>query len=80
MAVQNQYHIPHIDDLLYQIKGANYFNNIDLNYDCQQVPTEQADVWNTTFKYREGIFEWLVMPFGLTNAPKIFMHMMDDIL
>jgi hypothetical protein len=47
--------------------------------DYYQVSIESTDVWNTTFKYKEGLFEWSVMPFGLNDAPLTLMKMMDDI-
>jgi hypothetical protein len=69
-----------MDDLLNQIMGAKYFSKNDLKSGYYQVSIEQTNVWNTAFKSKEGLFEWLVMPFSLTNAPTTFMRMMDDIL
>jgi len=77
--VCNRYLIPWIDDLLDQLKGAKYFNNIDVKYSYHQVPIEPSDLWKTILKPNKDLFEWLVMPFGLTNAPATFMRLMDDI-
>jgi hypothetical protein len=78
--VRNQYPIPRIDELPNQLKGENFFSNIDLNYGYHQVPIEQTDVRKKTFKSKKGIFKWLVMPFVLTNPPSTFMRLMDNVL
>eukprot|EP00253_Pinus_taeda_P009630 PITA_09630 len=46
-----------MDDLLDQLKGAKYFSKIDLKLGYHQVPIESSDVWKTTFKAKEGLFE-----------------------
>jgi hypothetical protein len=50
MTVRNRYPILRIDDLLDQIKGENFFNEIELKSGYHQVPIELTDVWKTTFK------------------------------
>ena len=80
ITVQNRYMIPRIDELLDQLKGVKYFSKINLKSGYHQVPIEPSDVWKTTFKSKEVLFEWLVMPLKLMNALATFMRLMDNIL
>ena len=80
ITIRNRYPIPWIDDLLDQLKGAKYFSKIDLKSRYHQVPIVPSNVWKTSFKSKEDLFEWLVMPFRLMNSTTSFMRLMDDIL
>jgi hypothetical protein len=80
ITVRNQNPIPKIYDLLEQLKGENLFSKIDLKSSYHQVPIKPTNVWKTSFKSKECLFEWLVMPFVLTNSQTTFMRLMDDVL
>ena len=77
---RNWYLIHRINDLLDKLKGEKYFSNIDLKSAYHKVPKEHIDVWKTSLKSKEGIFEWMVMPIVLKNSPTTLRRMMDDIM
>ena len=66
--------------MLDRLHHAKVFTKIDLRNAYHQVRVKEGDEWKTTFRCREGHFEYQVCPQGPTNALAMFQHFMNDIL
>lgn len=76
----NRWLLPHIDQVLDDVSGSNFFKNLDLLSEYWQILMSARSKKKTTFVYREGTFQFEVMLFGVVNAPYIFQRMMDPII
>ena len=77
--MRNKYHLPRIDDLFDQLRGACVFFKIDLRFGYHQLRVKSEDVPKTAFRTGYGPYELLDMSYGLTNAPTAFMNLMNKV-
>ena len=79
ITIPNRYPLPNMDELKERVRGAKYFNEIDLKNGYHLIRTKEGDEWKTSFRCRYGLFEYTVITFGLSNALATFQGMINHI-
>jgi hypothetical protein len=57
VTIKNKYHLPRIDDLFDQLRGACVFSKIDLRSGYHQLKIHAFDIPKTAFTMRYGLYE-----------------------
>ena len=79
-SIKDAYPLPHIDDSLSAMSGAEWFSTLDLASGYWQVPMDPASSGKAAFVTTSGLYKWTVMPFNLTSLPSTFERLMELIL
>jgi hypothetical protein len=80
VTVPNRWPLPHIDELLNQVRDARVFSLLDLRSGYHQLRLSPEDIPKTAFISPVGLYEYRVLPFGLCNAPAVFTRYMARVL
>ena len=79
ITVKDKYPIPHIADLLDQLRDARVFSALDLTQGYYQLRIAPEDVHKTAFTTHIGLYEYKVLPMGLSNSVGVFQRVMNNI-
>ena len=74
------YPLPHVDETLNTLAGAQWFSTLDLILDYWQVGLTPEVKVKSVFCVISGLYLRRVMPFSLCNAPSTLKRLMETVL
>lgn len=71
---------PTIQNLIDQLRGAQYFSTLDCCAGYYNIEIEEKDRPKTSFICREGVFQWIRAPMGLAGIPFTFQRVVETMM
>lgn len=71
--------LPLQSNLIKKVKDTKIFTKLNLRWGYNNIQMKVGDKWKTTFRTKNGLYEYTVMPFGLKNTPAVFQRFMNDL-
>lgn len=78
--VADTHPLPHMEELLSELRGSSVFSTIDLASAYHQLPLHEDSRDLTGFITHDGLFRYCRVPYGLVSAPSAFQKMMETVL
>ena len=78
--VQDKYPLPHIEELLSELRGSTVFTTLDLTSAYHQLLLHEDSRYLTAFITHDGLFRFKRVCFGLSSAPSAFQKLMVTVL
>ncbi|KAK3889435.1 hypothetical protein Pcinc_006571 [Petrolisthes cinctipes] len=80
VTVPDAYPLPRVDDLIDEVRQAQFITKIDLLRGYYQIPLTGKARLISAFSTPFGSYEYTVMPFGMRNSPATFQRLMNYLL
>ena len=79
VTVFDNYPLPRIEELLYQLGKSRYFTSFGLAFDYWRIPIDGQGHTQKTFRTNSGLYQITWMPFVLFSTGNTFQRMVNSI-
>lgn len=73
----DHYPLPHIDTIFQNLKGGEYYCELDLKEAYLQAPLDPSSQALTVINTEFGIYKYLYLPYGVSTGPGSFQRLMS---
>mgnify|MGYP001794878679 FL=1 len=78
--VRHQYPVPTVEELIYDMNGAQYFSKLDMRMGFHQFELHPDSRDITTFTTHLGLYRYKRLNFGITSAAEIYQKEISKII